>query len=92
MEKFDTYKENRDTDDFEGGPFFKMAYDELFKQCGIDTILSYDKLEADDCIAITTKKFLKNINAEIYIITSDMDYLQLMVKTFIYIIKIQAPL
>ena len=79
MEKFDTYKENRDTDDFEGGPFFKMAYDELFKQCGIDTILSYDKLEADDCIAITTKEVLKKYpDAEIYIITSDMDYLQLM--------------
>ena len=80
MEKFDTYKENRDTDDFEGGPFFKMAYDELFKQCGIDTILEdYDKLEADDCIAITTKEVLKKYpDAEIYIITSDMDYLQLM--------------
>ena len=79
MTDFDEYKGNRDDDEFEGGPFFKMVYDELFGACGITTILSYDNLEADDCIAITTKEVLKKYpDAEIYIVTSDMDYLQLM--------------
>ena len=79
MSDFDVYKGNRDQDEFEGGPFFKMAYNELFKEAGIDTILSYDTLEADDCIAITTREVLKKYpDAEIYIVTSDMDYLQLL--------------
>ena len=41
--------------------------------------MSYDTLEADDCIAITTREVLKKYpDAEIYIVTSDMDYLQLL--------------
>jgi 5'-3' exonuclease len=72
------YKGTR-TDTFEGGPFFKMAYDEnLFGQADFNTILEEDTLEADDCIAITTKHILKTYpNAQVYIITGDMDYLQL---------------
>ena len=72
------YKGTR-TDNFEGGAFFKMAYsDDLFSQGNFNTILSEDTLEADDCIAITTKYIIEKYpDAQVYIITGDMDYLQL---------------
>lgn len=79
---FPNYKGNRANgpeDGFMGGPFFKMAYEEnLFIQGGARSILKHPKLEADDCIAITVKHLL-NIypTCNIYIITSDKDYLQL---------------
>jgi len=57
-------------------PFFKMAYDGLFQKVS-NKILYHKKLEADDCIAIATKQYLKNPNNNISIITSDTDYLQL---------------
>ena len=61
---------------------FNLVYEEkLFEQAGISTILSYDGLEADDCIALSTKCILEQQNdtstPHIWIITSDMDYLQL---------------
>ena len=64
---------------FMGGPFFKMAYeDDLFIKGGAQKILKHPKLEADDCIALYTKKILsENSQCNIYIITSDKDYLQL---------------
>jgi len=80
MKLFPQYKANRVKDDnFMGGSFFKMVYDEnLFIQAGAQLLLSYPSLEADDCIAITTKDILnKYDDANIWIITSDMDYLQL---------------
>ena len=79
---FPNYKANRANgpeDGFMGGPFFKMSYDEnLFIKGGARAILKHPKLEADDCIAITVK-YLLNIypTCNIYIITSDKDYLQL---------------
>jgi len=76
------YKGNRDNKnvEFEGGPFFKMMYDEeLFIQGGACKIISYPTLEADDCIAIYIKQLLlQRPNVEIYIIASDKDYLQLL--------------
>ena len=79
MKHLPTYKGNRDYTNFHGGPFFKMAYEEcLFYQAGAHMVLEYDKLEADDIIAITTKYILETReDANIHIITSDMDYLQL---------------
>jgi 5'-3' exonuclease len=76
---FDKYKTNRIYDEtFMGGPFFKLAYDQLFQQAGINYLLKHNSLEADDCIAITIKKVLENNkDSNIYIITSDRDYLQL---------------
>ena len=79
---FSNYKANRKNgpeDGFMGGPFFKMVYDEeLFIQGGAKTILKHPKLEADDCIAISVKYLLhKYPTCNIYIITSDKDYLQL---------------
>jgi 5'-3' exonuclease len=51
----------------------------LFLQAGIKQILSLDKLEADDCIAITVKQIKEKFKEDcmIYIIASDHDYLQL---------------
>jgi len=76
---YKNYKISRDkNNDFKGGPLFKLAYDELYKLSGIQSIISYPTLEADDCAAITTKYILETQpNAEIVIITGDMDYLQL---------------
>ena len=78
-ELFPNYKGNRLEDGFMGGPFFKMAYEEdLFVQGGAQFILKHAKLEADDCIAISVK-YLLNLypTCNIFIITSDKDYLQL---------------
>jgi 5'-3' exonuclease len=75
---YNGYKENRNTD-FLGKEFFKMVYNEhLFENSGVNTILHYPELEADDCIAITTKHIRSRFpDANIWIIASDMDYLQL---------------
>lgn len=75
-----SYKGTRDNGpEFMGGPFFKMVYDDnLFKQGGATKILKHSRLEADDCIAIYTKELLQQFpTCNIYIITSDKDYLQL---------------
>lgn len=80
MKHLPSYKENRVYDDtFLGGPFFKLAYeDDLFIKGGASKILKYQELEADDCLAIMTKKIKATFPyGNITIITSDMDYLQL---------------
>lgn len=88
---YSKYKENRNSDDiFLGGPFFKLAYEELYvNHPKISGVLSHDCLEADDCIAIATKHILENNdNANVFIITSDMDYLQLSnERTHLYNLK-----
>lgn len=79
MKYLSSYKANRVYDSFLGGPFFKMAYDDdLFIKGGVNKIMKYPTLEADDCLAIITEK-IKTIfpQGKITIITSDMDYLQL---------------
>ena len=75
----DSYKESRDKDDgFLGGPFFKMAYDSLFQEAGVHAVVGYPRLEADDCVALTVERIKESVSdANIWIITSDMDYLQL---------------
>lgn len=81
-ELFSKYKATRANgaeDGFMGGPFFKMVYeDNLFIEGGASTILYHNKLEADDCIALSVKYVLnKYLDSQVYIITSDKDYLQL---------------
>jgi 5'-3' exonuclease len=78
-ELFAQYKANRAQDGFIGSPFFKMVYEEdLFVKGGAKSILKHPKLEADDCIAISVKHLInKYPSCNIYIITSDRDYLQL---------------
>ena len=74
----DEYKANRDYTNFHGQPFFKMAYDELFQEAGIENILYHPHLEADDCIAIATKHLINTVDdIKVTIITADQDYLQL---------------
>ncbi len=79
---FDKYKADRDTkaeDGFMGGPFFKMVYEEkLFIESGVRSVLKHPKLEADDCIALSIKYLTKKYpDINIYVITSDKDYLQI---------------
>lgn len=74
------YKITRSKDDeFGVSKFFKLTYeDKLFESAGVDSILSYEHLEADDCIAITAKHLRSTYpEAHIWIIASDMDYSQL---------------
>jgi 5'-3' exonuclease len=74
---FDKYKENREYDDtFMGGPFFKLGKD-ILKELDIQT-LYHERLEADDCNALTCKYIRSQLpDSNIYIIANDMDYLQL---------------
>lgn len=78
-ELFPEYKHGRKVDDKGVGDSFKKTYKEdLFTKSGIHALLYEDKLEADDCIAITVKHLKdKYPTSRIVIITSDMDYLQL---------------
>jgi 5'-3' exonuclease len=82
MKHFPKYKGTRTNgpeDGFMGGPFFKMVYEEnLFLKGGAQAILKHPYLEADDCIALSVKYLVKKYSeCQIYIITSDHDYLQL---------------
>jgi 5'-3' exonuclease len=79
---FPAYKGTRDNSPesgFKGGPFFKMVYEDgLFLEGGAKAVLKHPSLEADDCIAISTKLLLEKYpTCSIYIITGDKDYLQL---------------
>ena len=77
--KYKATRANGTEDGFMGGPFFKMVYeDNLFIEGGASTILYHNKLEADDCIALSVKHVLQKYqDVNVYIITSDKDYLQL---------------
>jgi 5'-3' exonuclease len=61
------------------GSFFNLVNkEELFEKAGVDKIVKLDKLEADDCLALTAKYLYKKYeDAQIYIITSDHDYIQI---------------
>jgi len=79
-EFYDNYKATRVNDDgFMGGPFFKMVYENnMFQEGGARVVVKHPKLEADDCVAIFVKHVVENYpNANVKIITSDKDYLQL---------------
>ena len=79
-EYYSEYKATREKEDkFMVGKFFKMVYREnLMEQAGCHHIIGEDGLEADDIVAIM-KKYLRDRepDCQIYIITNDMDYLQL---------------
>ncbi len=79
-EYYSHYKATREGDDkFMVGKFFKMVYREkIMEQAGCLHIIEENGLEADDVVAIM-KKYLRDRDPEcqIYIITNDMDYLQL---------------
>lgn len=75
--------------------FFNLVYKEqLFEQAGVDIIVQLDKLEADDCLALTARHlYNKYEDAQIYIITSDHDYIQLSNdRTYLYNLKFKSLL
>jgi len=77
---FPAYKEGRkETDNEDISKMFQLTYNNnLFIDGGVSTILSDPALEADDCIALTAKHIIEKYpDAQVYVITSDMDYLQL---------------
>ena len=73
------YKSGRGDGDPNIKKLFEIAYSEnLFVKSGAKFILAYPELEADDCLAITAKHIVETQpDANVWIITSDMDYLQL---------------
>lgn len=79
MKLFNTYKGHRVYEDtFRIGDYFQSAYEHLYYDAGTSGIVEHPQLEADDCIAILSKKIQEiNPTSKIWIITSDMDYLQL---------------
>jgi len=69
--------------------FMKLAYDELFLSASVSLILHHSSLEADDCIALYVKHLSqKGRDKEIYIITSDKDYLQLTTTKNIHLVDL----
>jgi 5'-3' exonuclease len=80
MAEYADYKGTRNSSGSEYiATYFRMVYgDNLFQAGGATQILHHPHLEADDCIAIATQRLLaREPDAQIYIITSDTDYLQL---------------
>lgn len=77
-EHINNYKTHR-KNDANIGSLFKIVYGEdLFEKADCNAVLEHPQLEADDCLAIATKHICaKYPDAKIWIITSDMDYLQL---------------
>lgn len=76
-EHIESYKGNRKSVPSVRSAFQLITSDNLLQGEGV-TIISAQRLEADDCIAITTEEIrTREPNATIWIITSDMDYLQL---------------
>lgn len=75
---FPDYKKQR-VNNTDVGQAFKCVYTEdLFKKAGAHLLIKHPELEADDCIALTVKNLRKlSPTKTIYIITSDMDYLQI---------------
>ena len=93
------YKQTRtsytDADNIQPGEFFKIVYNEgLFTCAGCHYYIHHPHLEADDCIALTTKYLINkhtinlNTNTHITIITSDTDYLQL-IQPNIHIVNLK---
>ena len=80
---YEHYKGTRTQDNgFNGGPFFKFIYQnnnqKLF-EAGVNHILQFPNLEADDIIAIVKQDLrTKYPDSKIYIIANDHDYLQLL--------------
>jgi len=82
------YKNSR-KNDARVGDFFKLVYTEnLFQKAGVEIVLEYPQLEADDCISLYIRQQLileekkeekekEKENVRFIIITSDKDYLQL---------------
>jgi 5'-3' exonuclease len=84
---YSKYKATRDNyenkESFNPGHFFKMVYSTNLFETTLQnegyssTTLFNDCLEADDCLAICSRYIYENTQSNVYIITSDTDYMQL---------------
>lgn len=84
------YKGGRnDTNDVSS--LFKVAYgEELFLKANCKRIIEHPGLEADDCIALTAKHIRETEpNSKIWIITSDMDYLQIACEPWVNLVDLK---
>ena len=80
---YEHYKGTRVIDNgFNGAPFFKIIYqnnNQKLYEAGVNHILQFPNLEADDIIAIVKQELrVKYPDSKIYIIANDHDYLQLL--------------
>lgn len=84
------YKGTRDYSKFNGNKLFKWAYEQLLPKYIIQgaTVVRFDRLEADDVIALIVKQ--KKINDRVVIITSDNDYLQLLTFPNVYLSNLKG--
>jgi DNA polymerase-1 len=73
MKLYKDYKGKRPSN-HQISPFFEIAY-QIIEEEGTIKKLSFEELEADDCIALAVNRLKDKF--DIYIITSDRDYLQL---------------
>ena len=77
-ELYPAYKKARKTNNHIGTAFKCVYSEDLFKKAGAHVLFNHPHLEADDCIALTVKNIRRLSPTNfIYIITSDMDYLQI---------------
>lgn len=81
------YKATRDHSTFKGGPFFKLAYDELFEALGAK-LVKHPHLEADDCVACLAN-YYSDQNEQVYILANDHDYMQL-INTYIQVYTLKG--
>ena len=91
---FEGYKKGREVSNLFDPNVFTYTYDTIIPKLCVDkpeNVLSCDKAEADDIIAVLTKQFSKTIgdNSKIFIITNDNDYLQLLYNNNIQIYNLQ---
>lgn len=80
MDIYNKYKSTRESNqNFASGVFFPLVYNKEFvENANIKYVLQHPHLEGDDCAAITAKFLYEtNKDAKIWLITNDMDYLQL---------------
>jgi 5'-3' exonuclease len=85
----ENYKGGRGGDDISS--LFKVAYSEgLFAKADCKGVLEYPTLEADDCIALAAQHIRQKYpDAKVWIITSDMDYLQIACDPWITLVDLK---
>ena len=80
MDIYHQYKSTRETNQkFSSETFFPLVYNKEFvEKANLKYVLQHPHLEGDDCAAIATKFICEsNKDAKVWLITNDMDYLQL---------------
>ena len=86
------YKGTREYSKFNGNKLFQWTYDNLLPKYVLQgaTVLRFERLEADDTIAILVKNIRHRSSDKIIIITSDHDYLQLLSYPHITLLNLKC--